>query len=141
MLAGADDWRQGDWDGRGSLSEGGLIRFCEFFLQTCLDQVKFMSTLLEPSSLQGRIKRYAEEEESTGELPKGSFKIIREILLSGELARGAVESVTGYKDRQSRNIVRALFDKELLTSESIRAPLKLNVPHAVVERWFPKLYP
>jgi Fic family protein len=141
MLMGADDWRQGDWDGRGSLSERGLIQFCEFFLKTCLDQVKFMSTLLEPSSLQGRIKRYCEEEEACGELQKGSFPIIREVLLSGEIARGAVESVTGYKDRQARNIVRALLDKGLLNSESTRAPLRLSIPHVVVERWFPKLYP
>jgi len=141
MLARADDWRQGDVDGRGSLSQEGLIKFSEFFLITCLDQIKFMSSILDPGTLQLRIKRYCDEEESLGKLQRGSFPILREILFTGELARGDVEAVTGYKDRQARKIVRALQDNELLVSESSRAPLKLNIPHAVVERWFPKLYP
>jgi hypothetical protein len=66
---------------------------------------------------------------------------VSEIILTGEIARSDVEAVTGYKERQARNIVSKLHEKELLTSSANRAPLRLTIPHAVVERWFPRLYP
>jgi Fic family protein len=39
LLMAADEPRRGDLDGRGSLSLGALVEFCEFFLTTCVDQV------------------------------------------------------------------------------------------------------
>jgi Fic family protein len=141
LLAGADNWRQGDLDGRGSLSEEGLVNFCSFFLKSCIDQVLFMNQLLEPRTLLNRVEKFCSEEQEKGVLLKGSYLILREIILVGALERGKVENVTGYKERQSRNIVKTLIDNSLITSVSIRSPLKLHIPHAVIERWFPKLYP
>lgn len=37
--------QQGDLDGRGNLSQKGLIEFMHWFLEVCLDQVNFMSGL------------------------------------------------------------------------------------------------
>ena len=45
-LVEADSPRQGDLDGRGNLSEAGLSKFCKFFLECCIDQVDFISSLL-----------------------------------------------------------------------------------------------
>jgi len=140
-LAAADCWRQGDTDGKGSLSEKALLEFCIFFLSTCLDQVKFMSSLLQPETLLERVSSYCKEEEAKGRLSRGSFGVLREILHTGELARGRVAEVVGYKERQARNIVRVLTERNLLVSQSTRSPLLLNIPYEVVERWFPTLYP
>src|SRR5689334_8886337 len=49
LLMGADEPRRGDLDGRGALSQSALLEFCQFFLETCLDQVRYMRELLEPS--------------------------------------------------------------------------------------------
>ena len=46
--------RRGDLDGRGNLILQGLNEFCEFFLETCVDQVTFMGSLLEPTELPHR---------------------------------------------------------------------------------------
>src|SRR5262245_14599905 len=90
LLMGADEPRKGDLDGRGALSQSALIEFCQFFLESCLDQVRYMRELLEPSELQRRMDLYVRDEEDAGRLPKRSFPLLREALLSGEIDRRRV---------------------------------------------------
>jgi Fic family protein len=61
-LAACDLDRCNDLDGRGALSEEELANFTRFFLETCLDQVRFMRQLVEPNKLRARILVWAEEE-------------------------------------------------------------------------------
>lgn len=140
-LADADNWREGDTDGRGSLSLRGLTDFCEFFLAVCIDQVKFMEELLEPARLLERVRRYCAEQIERKYMPRGSFEVLREIILLGALPRARVEEVTGYKERQSRTIVARLMELNLIRATTARSPLELNIPHEVVGVWFPRLYP
>lgn len=140
-LSGADNWRENDTDGRGSLSLRGLVEFCDFFLSTSIDQIKFMESLLEPSGLTERVRKYCAEQIEMRELPRGSFELLRELILSGSMPRSRVPSITGYQERQSRIITSTLIERRLVKSASPRAKLKLNIPHEVVESWFPKLYP
>jgi Fic family protein len=58
QLARADARRQGDLDGRGNLSQKALDKFCRFFLETCLDQARYMGSLLEIPGLLDRIRFY-----------------------------------------------------------------------------------
>jgi Fic family protein len=55
-LSRADAPRRNDLDGRGNLSNEGLIHFCRFFLEVCLDQVEYMSDLLKLEELIQRIR-------------------------------------------------------------------------------------
>ena len=141
LLMAADAPRRGDLDGRGALSQSALIDFCAFFLECCLDQVRFMRDLLEPAELQRRIELYVQEEEHAERLPKRSFILLREALLSGEVERGRVYRLLETSDRTARRVVNPLIEKGLLVSASNRAPLRLGFPIDVVERWFPRLYP
>ena len=141
LLMEADEPRRNDLDGRGSLSQAALIEFCEFFLGTCLDQVEFMRSILEPAELLRRIEIYVEEEMRAQRLPKGSFPLLREVLLAGEIERGAAPSITGYAERMARNVVSKLLERGLLASPTPKGLLTLGFPLAVVERWFPSLYP
>lgn len=141
LLMAADESRKGDLDGRGALSQSALIDFCRFFLDTCLDQVRYMSELLEPSELQRRMELYVRDEESAERLPKQSFTVLREALFSGGLERGRVPGLIDASERTARRVISALVEKRLLTSDSHRTPLRLGFPVDVVERWFPRLYP
>jgi Fic family protein len=78
LLMAADEPRRGDLDGRGVLSTQALIKFCEFFLTICIDQIDFMASLLEPSDLLRRMRLHIEDEVQKGNLPKGSFPLLRE---------------------------------------------------------------
>jgi Fic family protein len=141
LLMAADQPRFGDLDGRGTLSTKTLIEFCRFFLTTCIDQIDFMASLLEPGDLLRRMRLHIEEEVHAGNLPKGSFPILREALLTGEVSRGRAGEITGYGERMARNVVSALIKKGYLKSESTRRPLVLSFPINSIERWFPRLYP
>ena len=56
LLAAADEPRRGDLDGRGNLTELGLIDWIAYVLELCMDQVSFMEGLL---SLDGMKERMA----------------------------------------------------------------------------------
>ena len=141
LLMKADEPRRNDYDGRGALSEKSLSDFCYFFLETCIDQVEFMSSLLEPSELLRRIELYTRDEIDAGRLPQGSLAILRHALLSGEFARGEVASITGYKQRQARTVLSTLLKKELLSSETPKGRVRIAFPFEVREHWLPKLFP
>ena len=141
LLMAADGPRRGDLDGRGMLSAQALTEFCAFFLTVCIDQVDFMTSLLEPSDLLRRMRLHIEEETQAGHLPKGSFPLLREAFLLGEVSRGHAGEITGYGERMARNVVSELLKKGYLQSKSSRSPLVLSFPVEAIERWFPKLYP
>jgi Fic family protein len=140
-LAACDQTRRNDLDGRGPLSEESLIAFTEFFLRTCIDQVTFMEDLIQPDRLRARIRLWAEEEIRLGHLPTKSDAILEAVLYRGELPRADLPGLVGTGDRQARRIVSALLDKEVLRSDSSRAPLRLAIPAALTSRWMPGLFP
>jgi len=141
LLMAADQPRRSDLDGRGALSHEALIEFCRFFLETCLDQVRYMRELLDPTELQRRMELYVRDEESAERLPKRSYAVLREALLAGELERGRVPQLIDTSERTARRVISALVDKRLLVTGTHKAPLRLGFPIDVVERWFPRLYP
>jgi len=141
LLEGADAPRRNDVDGRGTLSEGALVQFCEFFLDTCIDQVAYMAELLQPGELLRRIQIYMEDEVRAGRLPDGSFPVLREAVMAGEVERAHARELTGYRERKGREVVSELLRAGLLVSESERSPVRIAFPVDVIERWFPRLYP
>ncbi|MEE4240787.1 MAG: Fic family protein [Desulfopila sp.] len=141
ILQSADAPRQGDLDGRGTLSQKALVKFCEFFLKICIDQVEYMNSLLDFKVLSERMRIHVEEMIAMKELPKGSYALLREALLIGEFERGKAQEITGLKDRAAREVLYALVKKGLLVSDTPRGPVRLGFPIDVVERWFPLLYP
>lgn len=141
LLMEADERRHGELDGRGTLSEKMLANFCIFFLTTCIDQVDYMSSILRLNEFIPRLERYTEEEVSKKNLPKGSFYLLREVFLMGEVERSKVQELTGYKERMAREIISTLLRKKLLVSSHHKDTLRLGFPLEAVERWFPGLYP
>lgn len=141
LLMAADEPRRGDLDGRGNLTEAGLVEFCVFFLRSCLDQVTFMESLMEPQELLNRIEIWCEEEVRGRRLPKGSWLLLREAVMAGEFSRGQAAQITGYQERQAGTVLNALVKMGLLVSPTLRGKVRLGFPIEIVERWLPRLYP
>ena len=141
LLANCDLQRRNDLDGRGHLSEEALAEFTRFFLKTCLDQVQFMASLMEPDRLRSRVLVWAAEEIKLGALPPQADRILEALLYRGELSRGEAVSVLGLHERSARRITSALLDTGVLTSETHKAPLRLAFPAALAGRWMPGLFP
>ena len=117
-----------------------LVEFTAFFLDTCLDQVRFMEGLMEPNRLRVRVLLWAEEEARAGELPLKAGRLLEALLYRGELPRGEVPALLEMGDLHTRRSVSALVDRGVVRSESSRAPLRLALP-AMASRWFPGLFP
>ena len=140
-LVSCDSPRRNDLDGRGPLSEEALAAFTRFFLETCLDQVRFMEQLVQPARLRDRILVWAEEEVRADSLLPKAGQVLEAVLFRGELPRGDVADLLGTGDRQARRVVSALLEHGVLVSESTRAPLCLTFPAALAPRWMPGLFP
>jgi Fic family protein len=139
-LQAADEPRRGDLDGRGNLTQAGLVDFYTFFLSSCVDRVVFMESLFELAELQRRMEIWCEEETRADRLPKGRWALLREAVLVGEFARGKAPELTGYQERQARTVLNTLIEKGFLVSPTSRSAVRLGFPLAVVDRWFPRLY-
>ncbi|MFN2548550.1 MAG: Fic family protein [Myxococcales bacterium] len=138
-LATADQPRRGDYDGRGNLTESGLAEFCAFFLETMLDQIDFMSKLLQIESFWKRIHNYVRIR--AGELPEESAALLTETLYKGEVARGEAGRIMGMSDRSAREIIGQLLAERLLVSGTPKGKLRLGFPAQAVPWYFPDLYP
>jgi Fic family protein len=148
-LARADAPRRNDLDGRGNLSNEGLIYFCRFFLNVCLDQVEYMGSLLRLEELVERIRRYVELRGS-GMIPgpagqqglRGeSARMLQEVLVKGETARGAVNAASGLKERTGRTLLGQLIGEGLLVSDTPKGNVRLGFPIHAAGWFFPDLYP
>lgn len=141
-LAQCDEPRWNDYDGRGALSEKALADLTKFFLERCIDQVEFMSTLMQPARLATRILRWTEEEIAAGTLPARSGDAMQLILNTPKgLLPGELADKLGLSDRQTRRIIADLKKLEVVTSDSQRSPFKLQLPVKVAAIWLPGLLP
>lgn len=141
LLAEADLPRSNDLDGRGNLSQKGLNSFCSYFLKVCIDQVEFMEKLFDLKTFLIRLEQLTETYRLQNKLLPGSFPILRELYFVGEMERGKISSITGYKERQSRSILNNLIQEGLVMSDTPKGKIRLNFPLKTVSELFPQLYP
>jgi Fic family protein len=137
MMDHADSPRQGDLDGRGNLSEAALQDFVLWFLHVCHDQIIFMADRYQLEALNERLARLVKKH---GLRPQGAA-VLEEILMRGEMPRGAAMRVTGLAERTAREVVRELVALGIVASETPKAPLALRFHSAFVEDLFPALFP
>ncbi|WP_158046522.1 hypothetical protein [Skermanella pratensis] len=137
-MAGADVPRQGSLDGRGNLSLRALLGFIEWFLRASLDQVEFMAALFDLDGLGVRLRDYVAAREG---LRVEAARILDEIVLRGEMARGDAARVSGLKERTARDLLGALVEDGILGSDTPKGPVSLRFPVHSVEILFPRLFP
>ena len=144
LLAAADAERAGDYDGRGARSRAALTVFARFFLDVCLDQVRFMSSLLQLDGLLERIEGYLDRRSRGGlgpRLPSEGRHLLAEALLRGRVVRGEAARITGLSQRSARRVLSLLVREGLLASDTPKGPVRLAFPVKVVGHYFPQLYP
>jgi len=148
-LTWADAPRRNDLDGRGNLSNEGLVKFCRFFLEVCRDQVEYMGTLLQLDGLVERVRSYVQLR-GTAMIPNPpggdnlrpeAARMLQEVLLRGEAPRGAVIEASGLKERTGRNVLGQLISEGLLVSDTPKGEVRVGFPIHAAGWFFPELYP
>lgn len=142
-LSDADELKHGDYDGRGALSEKGLIGFSQFFLEVCIDQVTFMEKMLNLSEFKERLDALLSFESA-----KEKSVIRREVLtplhyiaINGPLDRGEFKPMTGLGERTAERALKALLDYGLLRSDTPKGKVYFGIPLDSLRFLFPNLWP
>jgi len=149
-LAAADAHRRNDLDGRGNLSQEGLVYFCRFFFDVCLDQIDYMAGMLRLDSLIKRVKSYvhlrtarliAEPLPNLSPLKPEAAFMLQEAFLRGQISRGEIIRVSGLAERTGRILLGQLLKEGLLVSDSPKGAVRLGIPTQVAGYLFPDIYP
>lgn len=145
-LATADAVRQGDLDGRGALSQSGLVSFIEFMLATALDQVRYMEGLLQLDKMKDRITAYIQARndhrvEGVGQIKEVAAQILYHAFVEGRLSRSQALSLTGMSDKTAQRFIAQLRKEGLLTQTSHVSDLTWAIPEHAEPFYFPQLTP
>lgn len=147
LLANADASRQGDYDGRGHLSEQGLVDFCNYMLDTAIDQVSYISDLLDIASMRQRIESYisARNDNRVAGINAPLKPIASLVLFSafqqGEIERAQALELCAMPERSARRILSQLKNEGLLSETSSKSPLRWEIPEHAEPWYFPNLTP
>jgi len=143
-LANADMPRMGDLDGRGQRSERMLVAWIEHFLDVCLDQVQFMTRMLNLNDMQDRMGALLAHEEKVVRrgLRMEALRPLHYLFATqGELPRGEFASMTGLGERTATTLISKLIDAGFLVSDTPRGPVRLGIPMNSLRFLFPSLWP
>ena len=147
LLARADFLRQDMLDGRGLLSQDSLVEFCRYMLVIAIDQIEYISGLLELGQLQKRISAYIQARNDnrvpaiSGGIKEVAALVLYHAFTKGELERPMAYELSGMPDRSARRLFAQLKDEGLLTEISPRAPLRWAIPEHAEPWYFPQLVP
>lgn len=141
-LSNADQPRRGDLDGRGNLTQAGLLEWVEFFLDVCLDQVTFMVRMLDLDSMKRRIDAFVtfRSTEEKG-IRREAILPLHHLFAAGPLTREEFSQATGLGERTARSLMSALVKEGMLVSDTPKGPVRLGLPLHALQFLFPALYP
>ena len=143
LLANADLHRRNDLDGRGNLSEEGLVAFCDYFLDVCIDQAGFMSQLLDMQTMKDRIAAclaFESSRDGSG-IRMEALTAMHYLFLGGPMERGAFKAMTGLAPRTADRLLQALLGRDLLSSDTPKGAIRFGVPLHALRFYFPALWP
>ncbi|MFA7555349.1 MAG: Fic family protein [Spongiibacteraceae bacterium] len=151
LLASADAPRQGDFDGRGALSEKGLLDFCSYMLDTANDQVAYISDLLDLVQLRKRINAYVQARNDhrvvsisvdiSDTLKPAAALVLYTAFTQGEIERAQALELCAMPERSARRLLSQLKAEGLLSETSSKSPLRWEIPEHAEPWYFPQLAP
>jgi Fic family protein len=144
LLADADSPRRGDLDGRGNLSEQALLAWIDHVLDTCLDQVGFMASMLDFATMKSRIEACLVFEATVlkSGVRQEALRGLHYLFLSGEdIARGDFKAMLGKSERTATDALGALVRRGLLKSDSPQGKVRFGLPQHALRFLFPRLWP
>jgi Fic family protein len=143
LLQAADEHRRGDLDGRGNLTQAGLVDWVHYVLDTCMDQVSFMSARLNVGNMKDRIYTALLQEElkKTGVKTASLLPLHYLFATQTALSRAEFKAMTGMGDRVGSGQISALLKRGFLSTDSAYGALQFAIPMHALSAYFPALWP
>ena len=144
LLNSADNHRAGALDGRGNLTQKGLLAWMNYALDVCLDQVGFMGKQLDIQGMSDRIAAALTFDETTARTGV-RLEALRPLhylfATQAELTRAEFRTMTGLGDRVATSTLSALIHQGYLATDSAYGPVRFAVPRHALRFYFPTLWP
>lgn len=144
LLQAADEHRQGDLDGRGNLTQAGLVQWIDYTLDVCIDQVEFMAQQLDVQGMQDRIRAalaYETAVVKSGVREEALLPLHYLFATQGELGRAQFKAMTGLGERVATATLSALLNRGFVTTDSPYGSLRFAIPRHALRFYFPALWP
>ncbi|WP_085600210.1 MULTISPECIES: Fic family protein [unclassified Pseudomonas] len=143
FLALADRPREGDYDGRGQLSQRHYFNFIEFMLDVCHDQIEYMTTSLNPARLRERLVHVFStdpELHRSGIRPTSAAAVVA-LLTQGAMPRAEFKMFTGLKDRLATEELGRLIEAGIVIGNTPRSrTVEAGLPAHFAGLIFPNLH-
>ncbi|QXH54129.1 Fic family protein [Pseudomonas fakonensis] len=110
-LRAADQPRHGDLDGRGQLTQAGLISFVRFMLEVCKDQITYTTDAMAVQALRERLERIVRYEPrffDAGVKPDAA-RALHLLLIQGVTSRADFKVYLGMQERTAIEQLKALI--------------------------------
>jgi len=144
LLQSADEHRRGDLDGRGNLTQAGLVQWIDYTLDICIDQVAFMARQLDVQGMQDRIRAALAFEAAvvrSGVREEALLPLHYLFATQGELPRAQFKAMTFLGERVATATLSALLARGFLSTDSPYGPLRFGIPRHALRFYFPALWP
>lgn len=143
VLSMADRPREGDYDGRGQMSQKYYFAFIEFMLDVCLDQVDYMTEALNREKLRERVIRSFKTNErllAIGARAE-SAPVVLALLTQGFLPRSEFKAFTGLSSRASIDELSRLVGAGIVVSPTSKSrTVEPGLPAWFAQDIFPDLH-
>ena len=144
LLQAADEHRRGDLDGRGNLTQVGLINWINYTLDVCIDQIEFMAQQLSVNGMRERIHAALAFEKSvvkSGVRAEALMPLHYLFATQTELGRAEFKTMTGLGERVATETLSALVRRGFLATDSAYGKVRFAVPRHALRFYFPALWP
>ena len=144
LLAAADEHHRGDLDGRGNLSQAALVDWIHYVLDVCIDQIEFMSKMLDIPGMKDRIAAalaFEEHSQRSGVRVEALRPLHYLFAAEAELPRAEFKAMTLLGDRVATETISALCREGFLVSDSPYGKLRFGIPPRALRFYFPALWP
>jgi Fic family protein len=144
LLQDADEHRRGDLDGRGNLTQAGLVAWIAYVLEVCTDQARFMAGMLDVRSMRDRIAAALAFEAQTlksGVRQEALIPLHYLFISQTELSRADFKAMTGLGERVATQTVSNLVQHGFVATDSAYGALRFATPRRALRFYFPALWP
>jgi len=144
LLQAADEHRRGDLDGRGNLTQAGLIDWISYTIDLCIDQVEFMTRQLNNQGMRDRIAAcmsFEQDAVKSGVRKEALIPLHYLFSAQGELGRAEFKTMTGLGERVATETLSALIKRGFLATDSPYGKVRFAIPTHALRFYFPALWP
>jgi len=144
LLAAADEHRRGDLDGRGNLTQAGLVEWISYVLDVCIDQVSFMTQQLDVTGMRDRIEASILYDCNVQKLPVRPevVGVLHYLFTSGiAMPRADFKAMSKLGDRVATGTLSALLKLGYLATDSAYGDVRFAIPRHALRFYFPLLWP